>query len=1046
MKIQKVLLSLCLGLFVSFSGTSVAQTNPGNKLVEVGPDNIGGRVTSLIVDKSDASSQTLYAGAATGGLYVRDCSDFNNIWNYVPCVIDGEQMVLPISSMVQGSDNTIYIATSEGCYPKGVKSQPFSPAGRGIFRFNPADGSFKVIPTSVPTGTRSFNSINKLAIYDTNGVTYLYAATTYGLFRWEVRSESDWNSIPEVVFGNAPVQDVVVAEGYNMLYFSAGSELYRIGNIVNNSVALNISASNRTIFPESAERIYLAVPPTNPNTLYAMVIGASQMMNGVYMTKNQTTWTTLTTSSLQPFSFNSGVTSGAITVHPNLSNKVYIGGSYVLVGEGFVDGANYQWTKASQSEYEFGSANFMQDIFASPAYVHSGINQIVVATTETGLMYYIATNGGVYASSNELETFMNLNRGLNNVQVRDVAVAIDGSVLMGAQDNANIFIESRMGHDGGTREATWYDPVTNINTNHMGSRIWKANGGQVAVSMFQQYAPNTRRTLFTSAEAGQYGRAYSDYNDYSNTQTWTADSNFIGAECNGGVVVSPLVLWENRNNTEINDSITFSLDTLGLFYFEGTRDKVIKVYDPSTNTFKDVTITLQGYDTLSVGATVKAGDSIWVPSPAHADYPFAYRFKEDYVVKESNTFKTLNPLQNRMFAVKTNTTNGVSQTSRQSLVVTWMPSDFRKVCGTSNPVSWAELYTFDCLRFPSKNITAVAVSNDGDCAIFAMNDSEQRTSQLIRIRGMVRNVDYSRNVTEIATQLKYGMGKFDNSESTVTCDTMTFEGSKVIDRTIASLIFDPHAGIDRMIVTFDDAQSEFQGNIYVADNATSDSYTFTSKSLPLNIPVYTAMVEYTTGDVYVGTDDGIFVAESGSFEGSFAGTPTWNAYGNFRGVPVTSIIQQTKDIPQMTYIGHNGISEERYVFPRTKYPYAIYIGTYGRGVFMDSTYVTRHENEVVDSEYYIGIPIVKSIGNNSMKLYPNPAVERVNVELNIQEPGNASLYVYDLTGKMVRSENLGKLGEGEYTRTLSLQGLPQGMYLVNVLVGKRAVASKLIVR
>ena len=51
MKSRKVLLGLFAGLAMCFVGTATAQNAnyQNNNLVEIGPDNIGGRVTSLVV-------------------------------------------------------------------------------------------------------------------------------------------------------------------------------------------------------------------------------------------------------------------------------------------------------------------------------------------------------------------------------------------------------------------------------------------------------------------------------------------------------------------------------------------------------------------------------------------------------------------------------------------------------------------------------------------------------------------------------------------------------------------------------------------------------------------------------------------------------------------------------------------------------------------------------------------------------------------------------------------------------------------------------------
>ncbi|MBR4774151.1 MAG: hypothetical protein IK010_06960, partial [Bacteroidales bacterium] len=61
MKIYKVLLGLFAGVLALNGGVANAQ------FYEIGPANIGGQVSSLVLDNQDANRSTLYAGATSGG-------------------------------------------------------------------------------------------------------------------------------------------------------------------------------------------------------------------------------------------------------------------------------------------------------------------------------------------------------------------------------------------------------------------------------------------------------------------------------------------------------------------------------------------------------------------------------------------------------------------------------------------------------------------------------------------------------------------------------------------------------------------------------------------------------------------------------------------------------------------------------------------------------------------------------------------------------------------------------------------------------------------
>lgn len=202
------------------------------------------------------------------------------------------------------------------------------------------------------------------------------------------------------------------------------------------------------------------------------------------------------------------------------------------------------------------------------------------------------------------------------------------------------------------------------------------------------------------------------------------------------------------------------------------------------------------------------------------------------------------------------------------------------------------------------------------------------------------------------------------------------------------------------------------------------------------------MIEFTRGEVYVGTEDGAWVTDNQSFMAN----PSWSRYGNFAGLPVTAMCQQIHQLPILRHTTHAGISSETNVYPRTKFPFAMYFGTYGRGLFMDSVYVVDHENEIVDSQAFVGIPRVNTVGSNLVRMYPNPATDHATLEVTMAKAGNVVLRVYDLSGRVVVNENLGKKAEGVFNYTFNCQQLPKGIYLVNVVSGASTATSKLVVK
>ena len=1015
MKSRKVLLGLIVGFCVCLAGTATAQKAnfQSNKLVEIGPDNIGGRVTSIIVTNASStvdSLKTLYAGAATGGLYTRGNSE-QDIWKYIPCYLDGKELTLPISSMLKVNDSIILIATGESYYAKGSNLNKMAAIGRGLFLFNMNDKGFTRLAQTNPglNLDADFASVNTMAMMSAQGVTYVYVATPKGLFRWAISQVSDWNATPQKVFdGN--IRSVVVSKQYNRAFFSCKGGLYKISDVINSAAPVNITGSCEG-FGAGTAYIDLALAPSDESYLYAMACNSNGIMKGLYLTRNTNSWILLSSSTVTPFnSVATAKTSGALAVSPVNPSVVYIAGANIWVGQGYVENSPYQWTMLTSNEVQLNVGDYMAYVYSNRQFVHSGIHQIVPLVYWNDRIngfveqYVIATDGGVFVDQNA-SRFVNYSRGLNNVQINGIAVSPDGSIISGANSNACPFIEARVEHDGGNNDTTWYD-ASGTNMNHMANILWKNDGGKVAASRFMQYRPFVRRNIFVSSSNASIGRAYSDYSDWSNTQTWTSDVAFMSDLIEGGPAIGQIYLWETDNNTLANDSLTFVIDTLSFIKRNGVRHD------------------------LSHNFRIQAGDSMMIVSPAHASYPFYHVFDHSFIVRDELVQTTHVPYASRMVAVTVE--NDLPQNTNVSYC--WFPNDFRKVFDQSNETRfWSHIYGINGVFNPHTYVRYTAISNDGDCVFVVVENDTLNQSFIARVRGL-NSVDYNMSVPQIRDALNY---KISTRVSVI--DTILVNGTDyMFGRRISSISVDPRAGKDCIILTFDGYNNDAP-NVVCIDNASSDNYQIRNIPLPTSIPAFSSMVEYTKGELYVGTEDGVFKSSSLT-------SPSWTEYGDFRGVPVTSMYQVTYDYPMIKHVGHDGVSEVLYVYPRTKWSKAMYFGTYGRGIFMDSSYVVDHTNEIVTPDVYLDIPTVVSNSDNAVRFYPNPAVDRATMELTVGKAGKVSVYIYDITGKVVYTENLGSLTEGVHTHTVDCQSLPHGMYLVNVVIGSQKATSKLVVR
>ena len=964
-----------------------AAKSADENIVELGPDNVAGRVRGLIFDNQDTTNQTLYAGGVAGGLF--KTTDGGQHWQRVPMHLpNGTEVTLPISCMVQTSDGVLYIGTGEGFLTSGINNNITAPVGRGLYRFVD-ENNYSLVPATAPASdtitdnTSDWAYINRLAAAEYNNVLYFYAATNTGLFRWKIQSDADWNNTPTKVFTGA-VYDLDVSYHNTMLYFTTKNTIFKIGNIVSDTQN-PIEISRNYLDTTNIARIEVAVAPSNENYVYAVVADTNGMSKGVYVTTNQQVWNIITTSTVTLFSrSNKGTHNNSIVVFPDNPLKIAVGGNALWIGEGFAGATLYTWTKSAYTESDLNAGSYMNQVYASSYFVHSGIHNIVFPnyfnSSADRNTFYMATDGGVFSTTNGGGSYTMHNKGLNTAQFYTLAIANDASVLGGAQDNSVPFIQSRNASDSG-----------DVNTT--AQVIWMGNGGGVASSMFQLTAPISRRCLFVSSEGANVGRTYADYSDFTNTQTWSTGQEFTGGRFASGAAVPAMLLWETINDRTIVDSVTFTLDTNS--WIKRGND-VLYVRNPD----------LTSEDRLDF--TIQAGDTILVRSRGHFDYPFEYVFTNTFVAKDQPTHTVKNPVQNRFFVAASN--GGINK-----IYMTPNATDFTK----------ARLLWFELMKFGKSVPHALAISNDGDCLYIAI-DEEDGGSRLIRFNNML--------VANDAEQLQYEP-PFNGQQGRylVVVDTVRFGDSTRLNRRITSLAVDPRQGTDNLVITCGDFENE--PNLYYMTNATATNYTVTPHTVINNkMPLYSSLVEMTSGKVYVGSENGLYITNDITIA-----NPTWTVHGDFLGIPVFAIKQQTNTMQfkQTTYF--SGANEEVYKWGKTKYPGAIYYATYGRGIFMDKQYITDTINE-------ISIEGPVAVADNTLKVYPNPAATYSQIDFTVGQSTNVDIQLYDMSGRVVYRKSLGKVMAGTHSQIIPCENLNKGVYVVRVAAGTQPMTSKLIVK
>lgn len=219
--------------------------------------------------------------------------------------------------------------------------------------------------------------------------------------------------------------------------------------------------------------------------------------------------------------------------------------------------------------------------------------------------------------------------------------------------------------------------------------------------------------------------------------------------------------------------------------------------------------------------------------------------------------------------------------------------------------------------------------------------------------------------------------------------------------------------------------------VFYSTNAMAAEPTFVSKQANLpKMPVYSSVIEMATGDVIIGTERGIYRAKN-------MASPEWTADSHLLGeVPVMELKQQI--LFHETEIIANETEEGVFIneYPGVYNTGIIYAATYGKGMFRCENYKKEFASIPEDSEDEY---------TTTASLYPNPVNSQATLSFDVKESCNVSYQVFDMTGRMVMSQNMGRFAEGEHQVNINAENLSTGSYILRLSQGSNTTSVKFLV-
>ena len=399
----------------------------------MGPDNLGGRTTSIVIN--NANMNEAYIGSMGGGVFITWNKGIS--WHQI-----GDNLM--VSCMAQAEDGTIYVGTGDCgvAYDyNGLADVNYTNSfiGSGLYTINgnvmaPVAGTSPIANDEAD----EWAFINDVAV-DGNTVIVATGAGVKYLKNgeWKYAQYQDGERGKVDLVGNAV--EVKVASDHTVVA-SVDGKLFigAIDNMVGKSSpnANDIVGENAIdSIGTAAGLLDIAIAPSNENMIYAAALNASGNHVKFYLSEDKgESWRvimpTVTAGLGHQVYEDRGLYNHGLVVDPQNPDRLYVT-AYDL------------WLLDRPTSQPDGYYMAMQ--ISSPGSLHTGINALVFDPRPEKQMAYVGTDGGVFKANKVDDTYLSYvdcNRGYTTT--RCLSVAPSGSntrVIGGILDHGPVIID-----------------------------------------------------------------------------------------------------------------------------------------------------------------------------------------------------------------------------------------------------------------------------------------------------------------------------------------------------------------------------------------------------------------------------------------------------------------------------------------------------------------------------------------------------------------------------------------------------------------------------
>lgn len=951
----------------------------------MGPANSGGRSRAILVDRD--SSNIVYSGAVSGGLY----RSSTNGSSWIPVSPADEN--LAVVSICQTANGDIYYGTGEfpfiGYYGNGASSTPAF-IGGGIFKSTDNGHTFSVLSSTVPTSLTTgdgWAAVTRLEADPTNP-SVVYAATPGGL-----RKTTDGGATWTVILSGftrdftMDVNGGLYVDNLNrLMYLAPGSSSF---------VELSTLGGGTGNLPRTSGRMRIAVSPQDPNYVY-VVQTANDALSGVYRSiDGGATWSQIGQKGAQFDPLCSGTHCQGtydllFSVSSKDKNRIWLGGITL-------------WTWYTGQWAQVSTTN---DFPGNPYYVHSDAHDLVSDPNDPNTLWLVS-DGGIFKSSDHGATWGERNLNYRTVQLYKFGLGEDRSLIGGTQDNGTQLVRPNQSFanyserllinstyaDGGQADISWLMPKAMFGENQNGDLGRSENGGESFAPFYEGYM----KTPYTPMSGG-----------FSN---W----------------IMPYELHETTDDQNSLDSILFyafpASQSLG--FGNGTdtafSSTLSRPYSPAVFETSTFTIVSGGLTVTSDASGNLSGDGSGTFNPTTGEYTVHFNSAPlaeivitcDVYYPAGSQFRVPSKIAGLLVDVElANTLNSNDTIQFQDPVQAFMIVGLTTYSASSPKGGiWMTREVLDFSKTPNwwmiaqlqngETPLSMTISKDGDICYVGTT-----SGRLYRLS----------NINDARTDDADIMFDTVGQPNPVQVDMIRSFGRNVTD-----IAIDPNNN-DRVVVTLGNYGST--SYVYYSNNATASSPVFSVKqgNLPA-MPAYSVSFDKNNaGTVLVGTELGMFAIENIDA----AGTPQWTNENN--GMPMVAVF----DIEQYR-------TDKLSPADTTIQDGDFYIATHGRGFYRTNSTLSNRPVSIDENE-------VDFARREDLNIFPNPTRGKSSIAFELNATSEIKVDVRDLSGRLVRSINYGKMGSGEHTIEVNLSGLSNGIYMVSMNNGRVIRTSKVVLQ